>query len=110
MNKDQKLLAEMYEQVAASASNFEAKIKALADRDFYVIGVTPEGKKYAVVEQYEKYDDGDRWFEETNYYYVLDGEERGKYISDALGKELIKKSYKEHPELNKHISPEIMKD
>jgi len=108
MNKDQKFLAEMYEQVAANVSNFEAKIKSRADNNSYVFGMTPEGKKYAVIEEYDKYDDGDRWIEEVNYYYEVEGE-NGKYISDALGKELFKKSYGEYSEMNKHVSPEVMK-
>ncbi len=113
MNKDQKLLAEAYEQVVSgTSSDFESKIKDMAgrgygNRDFYSFGITPEGKKYAVIEQYEKYDDGDRWYEETNYYYEVEGE-KGKYVSDAEGKKLITKAYTEHPELNKHVSQEII--
>lgn len=112
MNKDQKLLAEAYEQVISGSSDFESQIKARAkkgysDIDYYVFGMTPEGKKYAVIEEYEKYDDGDRWYEETNHYYEVEGE-KGKYISGTEAKELMKKAYKEHPELNKHVPQEII--
>jgi hypothetical protein len=106
MNKDQKLLAEAYEQAVLGNSDFESKIKKLAQRDpygqpdSYVIGVTPEGKKYAVIEEYDKYDDGDRWITEINYRLEIEGEE-GKYISDAKAKELMAKARQEYPELNK---------
>lgn len=112
MNKDQKFLSEAYEEVVANLSSFESKIRKQANRsfgkeDFYVFGMTPEGKKYAVIEEYDKYDDGDRWIEETNHRLEIEGEE-GKYISDELGKQLMKKGYQEHPELNKHVSQDVM--
>ena len=101
MNKDQKLLAEAYEQMASgNAPGFEAQIKSLAGRNYYALGKTPEGKNYAVIQEYDKYDDGDRWIEEVNYRLEIEGEE-GKYISDAKGKELTVKARQEYPELNK---------
>lgn len=105
MNKDQKLLAEAYEQAVLGNSDFESKIKKQARRnpydrpDVYAIGITPEGKKYAVIQEYDKYDDGDRWITEINYRLEIEGEE-GKYISDAIGKELMAKARQEYPELN----------
>lgn len=105
MNKDQKLLAEAYNEVVSGSLDFEAKIKKQAKRypygqpDVYAIGITPEGKKYAIIEEYDKYDDGDRWITEINYRLEIEGEE-GRYISDAMGKELMKKARQEHPELN----------
>ena len=101
MNKDQKLLAEAYEQMASGiTSGFEAQIKSLAGPNYYTIGKTPEGKKYGVIQEYDKYDDGDRWIEEINYRLEVEGE-LGKYISDAKGKELMAKARQECPELNK---------
>lgn len=100
MNKDQKLLAEAYNNIVSGTSDFEAKIKSLAGSNHYALGKTPEGKKYAVIEEYDKYDDGDRWIVETNYRLEIEGEE-ARYISDAKGRELMAKARHEHPELNK---------
>lgn len=109
MNKDQKLLAEAYNQVASGPGpDFETNIKQRAGENIYVLGVTPEGKKYGVIEEYDRYDDGDRWITETNYRLEVQGEEP-KYVSDAKGRELIRKAYQEHPELNRHIDPEMFK-
>lgn len=109
MNKDLKLLAEAYNQIASgSVSDFETSIKQRAGEDIYVLGITPDGKKYGVIEEYDRYNDGDRWITEINYRLEVQGEE-SKYISDAKGRELIRKAYQEHPELNKHIDPEMFK-
>jgi len=109
MNKDQKLLAEAYGQIATgSSSDFESNIKQRAGENIYVLGVTPEGKKYGVNEEYDRYDDGDRWITEVNYRLEVQGEEP-KYVSDSKGRELIRKAYQEHPGLNKHINPEMFK-
>ncbi len=97
MNKDQKLLTEAYNKVVSGPSDFEDKIKSLAGPNYYAIGKTPEGKKYGVIQEYDKYDDGDRWIEEVNYRLEVEGEP-GKYISDAMGKELMAKARQEYPE------------
>lgn len=73
--------------------------------DHCVFGVTPEGKRYAVIEVYEKYDDGDRWYEELSYYYIEEGDDGGKWIAKSLAKELMTQALEQYPELNKHSIP-----
>lgn len=108
MNKDQKLLAEAYNQILENngASELIKHIQAKAgapsrDAHFYYFGKTDDGRLYGVVHETDRYSDGDRWIDEENYFYQVEGEE-GKYISDKLGKELVRRAG-DHPELNKHM-------
>jgi hypothetical protein len=109
MNKDQKLLAEAYTQIlennggAELIKRIEAKAGA-STRDtphFYAFGKTGDGRLYGVVQEADTYSDGDRWIDEVDYFYQVEGEE-GKYISDEEGKQL-KKRAGDFPELNKHM-------
>jgi hypothetical protein len=86
---------------------FIQQIKALADKHTYFIGKTNDGKLYAVIAEYDRYSDGDRWIDEENYYYQVEGEEKGRYISDEKAKGLIKQIAINYPELNKHVHQEI---
>jgi len=109
MNNDVKLLGEAYEQVSNSTSaNFIAQKKEQFKNSSYFFGMTGDGKPYVVVEEYDKYSDGDRWFEDVNHYFEVEGQ-KGIYVSENQGKALIKKAYQEHPELNQHIDPQVMK-
>jgi hypothetical protein len=91
-----------------TSTDFIQQIKSLADRHTYFIGKTNDGKLYAVIAEYDRYSDGDRWIDEENYYYQVEGEEKGKYISDKQAKELIKQIAINHPELNKHVYQEVL--
>jgi hypothetical protein len=108
MNKDQKLLAEAYTQIMENngapelIKRIEAKAGAPSrDAHFYVFGKTDDGRLYGVVHETDTYSDGDRWIDESDYFYQVEGEE-GKYISDELGKQL-KRRAADYPELNKHM-------
>lgn len=79
---------------------FQTRIKKMAGKDYYVFGMTPDGRTYAVIDVYEKYDDGDRWFEEINSYYWIEGDDRGQWISRDEARELKERALREHPELN----------
>jgi hypothetical protein len=100
--------AELHDEEEESSSNFIQQVKTQADRNTYFIGKTNAGKLYAVIAEYDKYSDGDRWIEEENYYYQVEGEEKGKYIPDKQARELIKQIATNNPELNKHVYPEIL--
>jgi len=107
MNKDQKLLAEAYNVILENSipADLQKRIEAKAGastRDtphFYVFGKTDDGKLYGVVQETDTYSDGDRWIDEVEHFYQVEGEE-GKYISDELGKQLIRRAG-DFPELNK---------
>jgi hypothetical protein len=91
-----------------SFADFIQQIKSLADRHTYFIGKTDNRKLYAVIAEYDKYDDGDRWIEEENFFYQVEGEETGKYISDKQAKALIKQIAINYPELNNHVYQEVL--
>jgi hypothetical protein len=109
MNKDQKLLAEAYNNVLGNnvPDDLKTRIESKAgmpkkEHHLYLFGKTSDGKVYGVVKETDTYSDGDRWIDEVEHFYQVEGEE-GKYVSDKLGKSLIQHAG-EYPELNKHIN------
>jgi len=108
MNKDQKILAEAYEDEEGS-NNFIEQIKAKAGtKNYYYLGKTEDGKVYAIIAEFDRYSDGDRWIDEEDYYYQAEGEEKGKYISDEKAKALIKQMVVNFRNLNKHLNSRIL--
>lgn len=121
-SKDSTLLEEAYRRVLASwpaepevepESEFITKHKRSIDErnQYAVFGVMDEGehegRMYVVVATDEKYDDGDRWWEETNYNVDIDGVGRVQLSEDAI-KELERKAVQNHPELNDHLDSAII--
>jgi len=107
MNKDQKLLAEAYTQILENNGGAELikRIQAKAgapsrDAHGYFFGKMDDGRLYGVVHETDRYSDGDRWIDEEDYFYQVEGEE-GKYVTDEEGKQL-KRRAGDFPELNKH--------
>lgn len=90
-------------------------LKGLDSGRYYaVFGITPDGenkgKMYAAIREDDKYTDGDRWFYETNYYIKHEGSDKMQSLKDAEGQELMKATYNQFANFNKHIDPRVFKD
>ncbi len=71
-------------------------------------GKTDDGRVYTVIAEYDRYSDGDRWIDEEDYYYQVEGEEKGKYISEEQAMALLKQIATNHSNLNNHLDSRIL--
>jgi hypothetical protein len=101
--------AELHDEGEEGSNNFIEQIKAKAGtKNYYYLGKTEDGKMYAIIAEFDRYSDGDRWIDEEDYYYQAEGEEKGKYISDEKAKALIKQMVVNFRNLNKHLDSRIL--
>jgi hypothetical protein len=101
--------AELHDEGEEGSNDFIEQIKAKAGtKNYYYFGRTEDGKMYAIIAEFDRYSDGDRWIDEEDYYYQAEGEEKGKYISDEKAKALIKQIAVNYADLNKHIPSEVL--